>query len=237
MKKIVALSLAGIALSVSFPGHASTLVVDSTSVVYSDAPKVTASLHLTSPSKNYSGVYVTPQYLDGTLDGELVHLFAYCVDILNYAGPGTFDVVSLSDYLGGNTSKYNQIAALIAASGGPTGKLTDAVTQAAIWEAMYDNNPFNLSSGNFRMDKVKNHPTLIADANAALTNAVSNAGASGSNLQLFVAKNNRRQDMLFWTMSAVPEPSTWAMLLLGFGLVGGTMRAKRRKQNVSVSYA
>ena len=39
------------------------------------------------------------------------------------------------------------------------------------------------------------------------------------------------------TMAAVPEPATWLMMILGFGFVGGAMRAKRRKQNVSVSYA
>lgn len=36
-------------------------------------------------------------------------------------------------------------------------------------------------------------------------------------------------------ISAVPEPATWAMMILGFGVVGAAMR--RRKTNVSVSYA
>ena len=35
---------------------------------------------------------------------------------------------------------------------------------------------------------------------------------------------------------AIPEPATWLMMILGFGAIGGMMRAKRR-QNVSVSYA
>ncbi len=35
---------------------------------------------------------------------------------------------------------------------------------------------------------------------------------------------------------AVPEPATWAMLLLGFGAIGGAMRARRR-QKVTVRYA
>jgi len=34
---------------------------------------------------------------------------------------------------------------------------------------------------------------------------------------------------------AVPEPSTWALLILGFGMVGAGMR--RRSQNVSVRFA
>ena len=35
---------------------------------------------------------------------------------------------------------------------------------------------------------------------------------------------------------AVPEPATWAMLVLGFGAAGGAMRA-RRKLGTTVSYA
>jgi hypothetical protein len=30
--------------------------------------------------------------------------------------------------------------------------------------------------------------------------------------------------------SAVPEPSTWAMMIGGFGIVGGALRSARRKQ-------
>lgn len=36
--------------------------------------------------------------------------------------------------------------------------------------------------------------------------------------------------------SAVPEPATWLMMILGLGLIGGAMR-RRPKQTVSVSYA
>jgi hypothetical protein len=35
---------------------------------------------------------------------------------------------------------------------------------------------------------------------------------------------------------AVPEPSTWMMMLIGFGLVGQAMRSRRRS-NVRVVYA
>lgn len=36
--------------------------------------------------------------------------------------------------------------------------------------------------------------------------------------------------------AAVPEPSTWVVLLLGFGLIGGAMRTTRKRGNLSVSY-
>ena len=89
-----------------------TLQVNSDSVVYPD--EVIAAIHLASPATNYSSVYVSPQMLNGTLDGQAVSLFAYCVDILHYSGPGSFEVVPLLNYLGGNVSKYDELAALIA---------------------------------------------------------------------------------------------------------------------------
>jgi hypothetical protein len=36
---------------------------------------------------------------------------------------------------------------------------------------------------------------------------------------------------------AVPEPATWAMLLLGFGLVGGALRSRKRREQLTVRYA
>ncbi len=41
-------------------------------------------------------------------------------------------------------------------------------------------------------------------------------------------------DASFTASFAVPEPATWAMLILGFGVIGGAMR---RRQRVSVRFA
>lgn len=38
------------------------------------------------------------------------------------------------------------------------------------------------------------------------------------------------------SVAAVPEPATWAFMIVGFGAIGGAMR-KRKKANVQVSYA
>ena len=37
------------------------------------------------------------------------------------------------------------------------------------------------------------------------------------------------------TGGGVPEPATWAMMLIGFGIVGGAMRG--RKTSIRVTYA
>jgi hypothetical protein len=53
-------------------------------------------------------------------------------------------------------------------------------------------------------------------------------------------RGDLRSDYLRWELAplsgAVPEPATWAMMIAGFGLVGGAMRRKRG-QTVKVGYA
>ena len=39
------------------------------------------------------------------------------------------------------------------------------------------------------------------------------------------------------TIAPIPEPATWALLLMGFAAVGGALRSSRRKQKISVTYA
>lgn len=56
-----------------------------------------------------------------------------------------------------------------------------------------------------------------------------------------ITRTGRRFDGLAYTgsigsMGAIPEPATWAMMIFGFGFVGGAMR-RQRKANVKVSYA
>lgn len=57
--------------------------------------------------------------------------------------------------------------------------------------------------------------------------AFGNGVAGGSNTLFFTDGINGEADGLFGSISAVPEPSTWAMLLLGFAGVG--LMAYRRK--------
>jgi len=39
------------------------------------------------------------------------------------------------------------------------------------------------------------------------------------------------------TIAPVPEPMTWALLLVGFGAIGGAMRSAKRRQKLTVTYA
>jgi hypothetical protein len=72
--------------------------------------------------------------------------------------------------------------------------------------------------------------------NGALLDGGPNSLVAGSNIgdpgrYLFNVRNGQ-----VIVLGAVPEPAAWAMMLLGFGFVGGAMRAARRR-TVAVRYA
>ncbi|MFM2410097.1 MAG: hypothetical protein RL481_925 [Pseudomonadota bacterium] len=55
------------------------------------------------------------------------------------------------------------------------------------------------------------------------------AWATGE-LQLFYWDSNQGDNsgQIAFNIAAVPEPATWAMMIIGFGLIGGAMRARRQ---------
>lgn len=84
-------------------------------------------------------------------------------------------------------------------------------------------------------------------SNAASGDSTRNINSAGytSNLWLIGASfsnpdNNRDgfklEKLTYSATPAVPEPATWLMMILGFGLVGGVMRSKRNEK-LTVSYS
>ena len=55
-------------------------------------------------------------------------------------------------------------------------------------------------------------------------------GAGGTNGNFFVFDDNLGDNSGGITLSiaAIPEPATWAMMILGFGVIGGALRRRRR---------
>jgi hypothetical protein len=69
---------------------------------------------------------------------------------------------------------------------------------------------------------------LVSRSSGALTPITTNAlrfSATGGDNYYAVSELQA-----FGTLAgAVPEPATWAMMILGFGMIGGTLRSRRRK--------
>lgn len=116
----------------------------------------------------------------------------------------------------------------------------------------------NFNGGGLRISNISGGALLLtqtivslADLSKAFTSAnllnSSIVGFTGSDVSIqggvlrlnfagTVWARNSTANIALATASAVPEPATWAMMLLGFGAMGAAMRSRRR-QKVSVRYA
>jgi hypothetical protein len=114
------------------------------------------------------------------------------------------------------------------ALGGGTETLTFAVMGQSFGFNPIANNDMTLQSGSFSFFGTGQLATLsVASAGADYVDAiVDNISMSASAETVRVS-----------AQSAVPEPATWAMMFLGFGLIGGAMRSAARRQKVTVTYA
>jgi PEP-CTERM motif len=86
---------------------------------------------------------------------------------------------------------------------------------------------FTTGSGPVSFSGIRSQIKVNDYAQAGLVSRLYNAGGL----------LNLRGTNLSVVTGAVPEPATWAMMLLGFGFVGGALRSGKRRQNLTVSFA
>jgi hypothetical protein len=100
--------------------------------------------------------------------------------------------------------------------------LNSAAFQLALWELANDNG--SLADGNVHTTG-STDSSVVAAANSMLFNVANNV-AGATQYSFTVYTHPTQQDFLV-TVTAVPEPETYAMLLAGLGLMGAV--ARRRK--------
>lgn len=229
MKKTI-LNLAATAAALAFANTASaaTFNIQNISTAY-NGPTGVVELG----RSDYSGSF-SPQNISGVWNGELVSFLAYCLEVTQNSATGVFNVVSLADYV--DASRANNIAALISTYAGSGNRENEAALQLALWEARHESqrNSLNVKSGQFELESVSgmSGQTLANKSN----NFLANMGPVDSNLQFWVATSKSKQDLLFYTVKpAVPEPATWAMMIIGFASIGRAMRSRRSNMAVSFS--
>jgi hypothetical protein len=180
--------------------------------------------------------------------GAAVSIPVYCVDVSDWLGNGHF-VTQTLDSLSNNATLLNNLTkfitygdALVNAASGYQKTEYSAATQLGVWELLNESasSTWNLTTGNFYITQYDNTDIFaaatVADswldllaaghmpASATETLKVLNPGA-GNQTQVFITSRSNSEN----STPGVPEPATWGMIVVGFGLLGSALR--RRKQD------
>lgn len=161
----------------------------------------------------------------------------YCIDIFNYLHTGTFEIqaFALADAvkqaqvqkLLGHTAGFIDAAGTLAAK-----KDTSAAIQMAVWEIINEagTSGYSLGTGQFKIDASYGtvNPTARTMAQGYLDSMGGWAQPSGFGYRMMTAINPQNNQRQIFLAAGVPEPSAWALLIAGFGVVGGAMRSRRR---------
>lgn len=175
-----------------------------------------------------------------TATAAAVAFNTYCIDIFNFAGNGTFDVETFAL---GNAVKEQQLKTLLSNTDGMIGaagtidgkKNVSAAIQLAVWEIVNETGTggYALGTGQFQVNA--GFGTVVPAARSlaqgyldSLGTWSARSGYSYSMMSAVIPSNNQRQ--ITFAAGAVPEPGTWALLIAGFGAIGGAMRRSRRSQ-------
>lgn len=169
--------------------------------------------------------------------GASVSFETYCADLLSVLHAGTF-TESTSAALPFTAARVTTATTFLSHAAPLVSNVNaSAAVQMGLWEILYENDSqYNVTSGAFSVSA--NHAFASNLANSWLANLASNdwAPIAGLNLAVLMpAAGNQAQvrivagTPLAAPLSAVPEPTNWAFMAIGFGLLGGFMRSQRRR--------
>lgn len=150
---------------------------------------------------------------------------AFCIDPFQWSShtPTTYDQTTLSPTFSAATVTNITKLFNFGYAGAVGNNLNAAAMQLALWEVANDDG--NLSTGAVHKTG-STHAALVTQTNYLLSNYASASATSLYNFTFY--KSAGQQD--FVTVSAVPEPETYAMLLAGLGIMGAAVRRRKNKQ-------
>jgi hypothetical protein len=182
--------------------------------------------------------------LTGTGPDGAVTFESYCVDIFDWLGGGTFTTADLSTLPFSGAQLRTLRTFLVNAdplvSGGSA--VMSAAAQLGAWEILNESagNGYDLTAGAFSAsggNLTGNGYDALALANDWLARVEDRrwtANAGGKLALITPAGGNQPQVYLtaggsqgIGPAAAVPEPASWAMMIMGFGAVGAGLRRRR----------
>ncbi len=181
------------------------------------------------------------ELLGGMTLGEFV---AFCLEpqqIITQGQSVTYNVVPLAqaaNNIGGigaaKAKLVRELFGRFAPNGGLAGMSSTqaAALQIATWEIARETpgNPLNLASGNIFFNAASNNAAYsLANNYLSQLDGTGPMARNAVALQNGIMGNagNGTQDLI--AFGAVPEPTSWAMLIAGFGLTGASLRRRRIK--------
>ena len=227
MKALALSAVAALALLMPSAGIAAT-TIKITNYSFALGAK-NGTLHLAGSPFNNGGAQFGQFKLTGqdlSAGGAPVTFLTYCVDLFHVLHvTDTFTVKPLTALF--SAARAADMTKLLA-NVTPTTADQSAAMQLAMWELAFDGNPARDvtsggSQGQFYMTggNSSSARTLANGYLASLGGWTTPAGGSA-----YVLYNARNQSQVFYVKSAVPEPATWGMMIIGFGFAGAALRRR-----------
>ena len=152
----------------------------------------------------------------GSAGGNIADEGDQYIDLIGESGAG-----SLSQTFGTVAGQVYTLS--FAFSHNPFGGLSAATAAFSVDGLL---GPIAHSTGtNADLDWQTYNGSFVADDASATLNFTNLTGSSNAGILLDAVS----------VQAAVPEPATWALLILGFAAIGGAMRSGRRKEALAVS--
>ncbi len=171
--------------------------------------------------------------------GDPFSAYTFCIDVFTGVGTSNYMLAPVGARFG-SVAKQRQLAGLLSHVDGILASAVDydarnasaAALQLAVWELVYEptTTGYSVASGNFYTfgDPTTNNyfVPLWGEANGYLSNVESGAWTSkASQVQLLLSES--AQSQIFLGAGGVPEPSTWAMMMMGVGAAGAMLRRRK----------